>query len=155
TRSGKVSASLAIEIRADEEQPRHAAQHQLERRPPAKQRRIVGTVDPSRRKLRRQQDLQTLVDAEDVRQPLDRIRRQRRRRRLLPAKEGRARGESEQRHLLRAVEAPFVGDAEEGGESGPRDLRGGGGGPACDGRGVRCAEGHGGSRYQMRSTWPI
>src|SRR5262249_41409242 len=86
-RSGKVSAAFRIEVRADEKESGDPARHQRERRPAIEERGVVGPVNPRRGRGGGEQDLETLVDPEDVRQALERVGRERGRRGLLPAEE--------------------------------------------------------------------
>src|SRR4029450_12364868 len=73
---GRLSA-LGVEVLAHHEEVRDlAGQHALERRAASERRGIIRCAHPLVRGARvRQQDLQGLVDAEQVRQPLERVAR--------------------------------------------------------------------------------
>src|SRR3954468_18645118 len=120
--SGKVAATFAVEIGTNQKEARDAAQHQVDGRLSVEQRGGVRLLNPLGGGRSGQQDLQRFVDAEDMRQPLERVRRERRRRRLLPPEERRARREAEQRHLLLRVEPPLAGDVVEGRKTSPGEC---------------------------------
>src|SRR5689334_24635681 len=71
--SREIATTFSIEVSPDEIQPCHAAQHQVERGPPLKQRCFVRTMDPARGGRTRKENLEALVDPEDVRESLERI----------------------------------------------------------------------------------
>src|SRR5690242_161860 len=121
--SGKVSAPLAVEVGADEKETGHAARHEVEGGPPPEQRGVVRPVDPPRGGGGGEKYLQTLIDAEHVGQPLERVGRERGGSGFLPAEERGAGRQAEERHLPGRVEVPLGGDAEERREAGAGEVR--------------------------------
>src|SRR5215211_4950601 len=75
SRSAKTAAALPVEVGADQKEPSDAVEHQLERRPAGEERCIVRLMDPHSRRRSGKKNLQTLIDAEDVRQSLQCIGR--------------------------------------------------------------------------------
>src|SRR5262249_30306274 len=90
-----------------------------QRRATAEQRLGVGPADPLVRRLcGGKEQLQRLVDAQQIGEPLERVARQPYLRLLAPLEIRRARVDSQQRQLLRHRQVPELGDARKGPQAG-------------------------------------